>query len=575
MIIDDADLDFALDVPAKKPRGFSMRPYQNECVRAVDDAFDQGFLRVLVAMATGTGKGSLAAYWAKRTREKKKKMLFLAHRETLVRQTAQRIEKQGGVECEIEMGQEFATLTASCVCASIQTLTHDRRLLGFPHDHFDLVIFDECHHLLSASFIKVAKYFHFGPDALLPGWVGPQMGIPYAGFAKVIGLTATPELGERSLGEFFQHTAYEYDLLRAVKDGYLVPPVSMSVPVKVDLTGIKKRGTTHGADISDKDLFERLSPALEALAMQLKELASDRKTVAFVPSIECAKMLARFVSATGLRGMYVSGVCIDVDEKLDEFRAAGAGTVICNASLISEGVDIPDIDCAAMFRGTGSLTYYKQGCGRAARPLEGLVDGIPTAEGRRLAIASSKKPNFLILDPLWISDKFDLIQPYQMVTNDQRLLKKMASIGSGDLVSAHESAERDLLASLESQVIKASKKKGRTMDPLAYALSVGDDAMRNYKPETKWDAMPARPGRLRLIKDLGLDTSKITCDGLAAKMIQKLIARRKNGLCTPKQLGILLDAGLQDHKVALLSEREAQRMIDELNARRETWELSA
>lgn len=567
MILDELDLDFCDTIPS----GFRLRDYQSACLKAVADTWKTNG-RVLVVMATGTGKGSLVAEWASRAVKEGKRLLFLAHRDKLVKQTALRIMDQGGVGADVEMGPNFASLTASVVCASVQTMAQTKRLLGFPADHFHYVIMDECHHSMASTFIKVLRYFHFGPASLDPDWVQPLPNAHYDECCKLVGLTATPDAaGGKELGDFFTEMAYNYDLVRAIDDGWLVRPVSKSIPVEIDLRGLMAKRTSHGKDISDSDLQDRLSPVLEALAKQIAEHASDRKTVAFVPSVECARILAGYINATGLRGIWVSGSCPDVNQKLDAFERAGTGTVICNAQLITEGVDIPSVDCVAMFRATQSRTYYSQAVGRATRPLKGLVDGLATAAERRAAIAASSKPNCLILDPLWIHDRLNLVSPYDLVCSDARVLaglksnprKEEGGDGALDLLASARDA-RDLLASLEKEAVSHRRKRAVTIDPIALAVSMGDDIITSYAPNDPWEKEPPTPGQLRVLRQFGVDAQSIKHKGLASRLMHRVLEREQKGFCSPKDIKNLASLGVDPHKAARMSKYEAKAVIEKL-----------
>ncbi len=549
-----------LDFPDVPP-AFRLRPFQQEA----DDAVERGWLTVtrqLVIHSTGTGKGSLAAFWAQRTAAAGKRMLFLAHREALVRQTAQRIAEQGGVEVEIEMADEHASLSAPIVCASVQSLSITGRLLGFPQDHFHLVVGDEIHRGMADTYLRVMNYFHFGECSLAEGWKAPIAGEPYRNFARVIGLTATPDIaGKKDLSTWFQSIAHEYNLLNAVRDGWLVRPLAKSVPLEIDLRGLTAKRTSHGSDISDEDLSERLYPVIDALAKQTAAMVADRKTVAFLPSIRCAELFNTAIESYGLRGILISSRSEDAQATLDEFRAAGKGTVLSNCSLVVEGVDVADVDTVLMARATKSRSFYVQCCGRASRPLKGILDQCANAEERLAAIAASEKSVFWILDPLWVSDRLQLIQPYDLVSNKPEVVEAMKKKVAVDLVAEEQQAERDYIAALEKEAKKHAKKKARTIDPLFWAVALSDASFASYCPETSWDALPPTQDQLSFISAQGLETSGLVHRGLANKIIGKIVDRVKMNLCSPKQLQLLLQLGVPEEKAALYSKGQAGAII--------------
>lgn len=551
-----------LDFLEEPTRSFAPRHYQTATVTALNQGWAEGFTRQLVVWATGTGKGSLAAMLAEDIVRAGKKMLFFAHRESLIRQTAKRIAEHGGVEVEIEMAGERASLHAQVVCASIQTLQSTNRLTGFPDDHFDLVVIDESHHSVADGYVKVMNYFHYGAESLTEGWQVPLRGTPYKAKCRIVGLTATPDIqGKKSLGDIYQKAVPPYDLLAAVKDGYLVRPISMSIPLKVDLRGLKATRTSHGSDISDGALSERLAPVLMELAAQVAAMAKDRKTVVFVPSVECAKIMDKHLREEGMDSSFVSGACPDAMDKLEAFRAKGRGSVIANALMITEGVDIPDVSCVVIARATKARGFYTQMCGRASRPLPGLIDHLLTAEERRAAILASAKPNFLILDPLWVSDRLNLVQPYFLVTSNPQKAKLMedAAGAVNDLAEMEITAERDLLDALAKEAKKHSKKKARTIDPLTYASLTESPDIASYQPKSEWDALKPDPGQIAYMEKRGLGA--VDTRGLAELIILRDIEREKMNLATPKQMQFLTRLGFSDHDAAAMTKGKAGAII--------------
>lgn len=545
----------------EEPR-FRLRPYQERWMQNFQ-TWRQTHHRLLLDAATGTGKTSFfAACAAHEWSALNGRTLVLENRDKLVRQTAKRIASETGLTADIEMAADHASPFAPVVVASVQTLCRDARLTGFPDDHFSLVVADESHHSLAASWAKVLNYFHFGADSLQPEWVMPEPGVPYTPKSTVLGVTATPDItGKRNLGEFYQHVCDRYQLLEAVNDGYLVRPITKNIPLKIDIRGLRPGRTPNGSDFKPGELSERLVPVLEALAEQVALLAGDRKSIAFVPSIECARILAAAVTRKGMKGIFVSGECLDVDEKTDDFVRSGPGTVLCNAALYVEGADFPDISCVICARATKSRGFYVQQVGRGTRVLPGVVDGLETAEERKAAIAASAKPDLLILDPLWISDRLDLMDAYDLFTDKPEVKARMKEMGDvPDLQEAAREAERDFIKALEKEARKHARKAARTVDPLVLSVSLGD--VKHYVPETTQDARPPTVGQLEFIRKQGLTTEGIKYLGQASKLIGRLMNRYEAGLATIGQLDFLRTLGYGEDATATLTQREASSLID-------------
>lgn len=428
------------------------------------------------------------------------------------------------------------------------------------------ILVHNCHHSLAKSFSKVLNYFHYGAGSLVTDWIAPVDG-QYIPFAHALGVTATPELGaKQSLAEFYQKQSFSYQYLNAVRDGWLVPPVTKNIPLKIDLKGLRTGRTPNGSDFKPGELSERLIPVLEALADQIVAEASDRKGIVFVPSIECARLLADAITRKGLRGIFVSGECLDVDEKTQAFVDAGPGTFLCNACLYVEGADFPDVSCVIPARATKSVGFYKQQIGRGTRVLPGTVDHLPTADLRRAAIAASAKPNLLILDPLWISDRIDLCDAYDLFTDKPEVKAKMKVSGAAPTEATAEQAERDFIKALEKEAKKHARKSARTIDPLAWALSIGDAALANWVPETAWDSNPPTSGQVDFLRKHGIDCANIKYKGLASKIVGRVISRINLGLATASQLDFMHKLGLDEQKCATMTIREASALIDATKA---------
>lgn len=557
-----------LEVDFSEPieRSFRLRDYQHGWMAAVAKERET-FWRLLGVAATGTGKTSFfAALSYEEVLQRGGRVLILENRDKLVRQTAKRILKETGIEAEVEMASDRASPFARVVVASVQTLCKDERLMGFAEGHFSLVVADESHHALSKSWQKVMRYFHYGAESLVENWEPPIDGT-YTPKCMVMGVTATPELANKqSLGEFYQTQSFYYTYIDAVRDGWLVPPITRNIPLKIDLKDIRISRTPNGGDFSATELSQRLIPVLEALADQIVTEASDRKGIVFVPSIECAKLLADALARRGLYGIFVSGECLDVDEKTEAFVQSGKGTFLCNAALYVEGADFPDVDCVVPARATKSAGFYKQQIGRGTRVLPGTVDHLSTPEERRNAIALSAKPNLLILDPLWISDRIDLCDAYDLFTDKPEIKAKMKLDGAAPSGEAAEQAARDLIAALTKEAKKHAKKQSRVMDPLAWAVSVGDAALANWKPESKWESDPPTAGQLSFLRQHGIDASKITQKGMASKIIGRVLSRHKLGLATGRQLSLMHQLGLDEQSCATLTEQQASTLIDKLIA---------
>lgn len=892
-------IDWDDDAPvATKPK-IQLRGPQPGWVDAIE-ADLKTHTRLLAVAPGGIGKSTVFAFLAARMWARGIRTLVLENRDRLTRQTAKRLADETGLQVEIEMGDEHASPFAPIVVACVQSLGRTNRLTGFADDHFGLIVPDEAHLSLANFWQRILNYFHYGASSLEEEWSAPPDGT-YQPKASVVGFTASPDIGDRkNLGQFYQKRSVDYTYLEAVEDGWLVGIRQTSIPVKIDLKKYKARSTPTGMDFSTNDLSAAMVPIIEELAEQHAKHARDKKSIAFLPSVECARMMTDALIRRGIKSMFVSGECFDGDEKTEDFVRSGPGTTLCNAMIYTYGVDFPDVDCIGWYRATvskafycldeqtevltrdgwkrdvdvgqlvaafnkdsGSISYvpalakirrpleagehffsiksrscdirvtskhrmlydhkkrtgwkfvdaerlaemrdtsylpasgigveqagvpltddelsfigwvmtdgciskqHKQiaitqashqpwigeiekcikGCGfkftrrerwvasqfnrnsttviwtvsfgqprstdkhltgwgrldkwlskelaeplmrmsprqfdvfinavhlgdgskfktakyvrhayhittgsrifadrlqalalscgykcgvseihelgrtklvvrmkkspfhrvggksgdrpqwvsepvssgeqcwcvenalgtlvvrrngkaiivgncqgiyRGTRVLPGTIDGLSTAEERRAAIARSRKTILTVMDPLFVSDRIDLMEPYDLFTDKPEVKKQMKEKGELNPESARE-GERDFIKALEKAAKKNAHKAARTIDPVAFALNIGDSALAHYEPQTDREAAPMTVGQREYLQRNRIDISKVTCHGHAQKLIGRHLQRLQLKLATAEQLAFLKQLGFNEADTVKMSIREASAAID-------------
>ena len=220
-----------------------LRPYQLEARQAVEREWEQGRNRTLLVLSTGCGK---TIVFAKITEDRVRagdRVLILAHRGELLEQASDKIGKATGLGCATEKAEESCLGSwYRVVVGSVQTLMRPQRLAQFDPHYFDTIIIDEAHHAISDSYGRILDHF---------------------GDARVLGVTATPDRGDmRNLGSVFESLAYEYTLPKAIREGYLSPIQALTIPLKLDLSGV---GMQSG-DFKASDLGGALDPYLYQIA---------------------------------------------------------------------------------------------------------------------------------------------------------------------------------------------------------------------------------------------------------------------------------------------------------------------
>ena len=509
-----------------------LRAYQTEAITRVESSW-QDFQKVLLSCPTGSGKTVIFSHLAHRNAQLGKRTLILAHRDELIRQAADKLQRATDLFCGIEKAGETSRPEDLVVVGSVQSMMRDNRLARFTKDAFDYIICDESHHALSDSWQKVLSYF---------------------GSAKVLGVTATPERGDkRNLGQYFECLAYEYTLRTAVEEGYLCPITAQTIPIDIDLTKVR----TKGGDFDENELDTAIAPYLSEIAKLIAEKARDRKTLIFLPLISTSKRMTELMADNGVLVTHIDGTSLNRAPILRDFLASTVRPVaLCNSMLLTEGYDNPSIDCIVVLHPTKSRVLYSQMVGRGMR----ICD---------------KKKNLLILDFLWHSERHSLCRPAHLIaeTEDiaERIIAKQNANGGGDLFDLEEQAKSEVgherEAALARYIDANKKRKARTIDPLWFAATTHDMDLAEYEPTFGWEKEQATALQVKMLTESGFDAEGIT-KGYASKIISGIVARRNGGLATPKQLRILAKQGYGH--IENMTFEKANQVIDQI-AKRQGW----
>ena len=121
-------------------------------------------------------------------------------------------------------------------------------------------------------------------------------------------------------------------------------------------------------------------------------------------------------------------------------------------------------------------------------------------------------------------------------------------------------AERE--AALAKQLEEMRKRKKALVDPLQYAFSIADEDLSNYVPTFGWEISPPTDKQKSVLEKAGIDPDDIGTAGLASKLIDRIMARRAEGLATPKQIRFLERKGFQH--VGTWDFNDARKLIDRI-----------
>ena len=488
-----------------------LRPYQQEARAAVENQWKEGIQRTLLVLPTGCGKTIVFAKITEDCVRQGQRVLILAHRGELLDQAADKIMKSTGLGCAVEKAEQTSLQSwYRITVGSVQTLMREKRLSQFEPDHFDTIIIDEAHHCISDSYQRVLQYFES---------------------SNVLGVTATPDRGDmRNLGNYFESLAYEYTLPKAIREGYLSPIKALTIPLKLDLSGV---GISAG-DFKVGDLGDALEPYLYQIAEEMEKYCKDRKTVVFLPLVKTSQKFRDILCEKGFRAAEVNGESRDRAEILADFDS-GKYNVLCNSMLLTEGWDCPSVDCVVVLRPTKVRSLYSQMVGRGTRLYPG-------------------KDHLLLLDFLWHTERHELCHPASLICENEEVARKMTknleNAGEPvDLEQAEKAASEDVVTQREEALAKQLRemrnRKRKLVDPLQFEMSIQAEDLANYAPSFGWEMAPPSEKQVKALEKLGIFPDQIENAGKAAKLLDRLDARRKEGLTTPKQIRFLEQKGFQ------------------------------
>jgi type I restriction enzyme R subunit len=359
--------------------GKSPRYYQLQAINKSIEAITSGQNRVLLVMATGTGKTYTAfqIIWRLWKSKSKKRILFLADRNILVDQT--RINDFQPFDTAMTKVEKRTVDPAYEIhLALYQALTgpeeSQKAFKQVDRDFFDLIIIDECHRGSAAedsAWREILEYFNS---------------------ATQIGMTATPkETEEVSNIDYFGDPVYTYSLKEGIEDGFLAPYKVVRVDLDIDALGwrpTKGQIDKHGEVIPDriynaKDfdrtlvVDERTQVVAETITAYLKRTDPMAKTIVFCNDIDHAERMRRALvnlnpDQVKKNEKYVMKITGD-DElgkaQLDNFiNPKKAYPVIATTSeLMTTGVDAKTCKLVVLDKSIQSMTKFKQIIGRGTR----------------------------------------------------------------------------------------------------------------------------------------------------------------------------------------------------------------
>ena len=473
---------------------YSLRDYQQECVDAVLSDYTNGHRRVAAQLPTAAGKTIIALNLMQRLPGP---ALALAHTDELLEQAREKMEYFGLVP-ELEKADARASLDARVVLGSVQSLRNSR-LERYPVNHFRFLWTDECQHAPADTYRAIYERF--------PG-------------ALHFGCTATLDrLDGEGYDGIYEKVSYETNIKELIAAGWLSRLITRVLPVSIDLRQVRR---TAG-DFNLGDLSEAIGKALtEAADAVVANIADRQRVIVFVPSVNEARIFAELCAARGVAAEFVSGVCSDRREKIARFRS-GETKLLVNCIIISEGFDLPEIDCVVLLRPTQSRALLCQQIGRGCRIWPG-------------------KEYCRILDFFWLTARHKLCAPASLEGVEA---EPTTTAGESD-----EETEGPSRKTLEDHLREHGADRYEEMDPLRDVpfdpLNVDEYLVLPHEFRDPYARQVPTLRQIETLVRLGIPAAKLINRGIVSDVFDILKSRWARKLATIPQARYLTALGYRD-----------------------------
>ncbi|CEP12934.1 hypothetical protein [Parasitella parasitica] len=332
--------------------------------------YNKGCTKQIVSLPVGSGKtvimSNLIPLIPPPTPQATK-VLLLAHRTELLDQARNQIKRYNpDLIVHVEQGKRKVDVDkADVIVASVPTLGRldSSRITQYDPDLFKAVLIDEAHHATAATYKRILEYFDFNNEN---------------GCSKLLwGCTATVRRHDgEALRQVFNEITYHRGFLEMIENKYLCPMRVSIIKTSIDLSAV--RSTSE--DFVQKELAAAVNTEYrnKAIVSTWKKYALEKgrkATLVFAVDINhTLEMCNTFIDA-GINAKCITSKSnvIERVQILDEFRQ-GKIPVLVNCAILTEGTDIPIVDCILLARPTQSATLFQQMFGRGLRLFPGKED---------------------------------------------------------------------------------------------------------------------------------------------------------------------------------------------------------
>lgn len=364
------------------------RYYQENAIHAATKTISGGGNRVLLTLATGTGKTTIAfqiawklyqARWNKRGDDRRPRILFLADRNILIEQAMGDFEPFGDMAVRINgeaVRKSGKIPTNGSVFFSIyQAMTggpvDNPYFRDYPSDYFDLIVIDECHR---------------GGASNDGNW---RAVLDHFSGATHLGLTATPKRDDNiDTYKYFGNPVYTYSLKQGIEDGFLTPFKVKRITTTMDRYVFNPQDFVESGEVdeareytlSDFNKAIYLPEREERMAeILLEQINPNQKTIVFCNDEKHAAMIRDAINKHKPAGTLGDdrNYCVRItstegaigDGYLEEFRdnERHVPTIVTTSRKLSTGVDARNVRFVVLMRNVGSMVEFKQIIGRGTR----------------------------------------------------------------------------------------------------------------------------------------------------------------------------------------------------------------
>ena len=341
-----------------------IRPYQKEAIKAMDRTLESNKRKMLIAMATGTGKTLNIAIQIKRMFEAGlvERVLFLVDRIELGKQAQETFNDYlREYPSELLFGGKQKR-ESSIIIGTLPTIYS--QLQNFTSGYFDLVISDEAHRSIYHIYKAVLNHF----DAIK------------------IGLTATPSMYiDRNTYKLFDcwdeieqkgKPTFIYGLRRGIKEGYIAGYSIIRIDTKVSLEGINYEGEDYNPEELERKINvpARNKQIVKAYRSEQEDFISrkHRKAIVFAITQNHAAQIAYYFNQiypefNGRYAEVITSNVLDVDQAIKRFKQEELPYVAVSVGMLDCGFDAPKVESIIMVRPTKSTILYQQMRGRGSR----------------------------------------------------------------------------------------------------------------------------------------------------------------------------------------------------------------